>query len=69
MTARDDSDWQAWNDGTGKRKWFLARSGIGGMEYHWAKPAQERPGALIRYARYETACRAAERLNVKGDAS
>ena len=65
MTTPVSRPWEPWNDGTGKRKWFLARIVGGITEYHWAKPAQERPGALIRYARYETAHQAAERLNVK----
>jgi hypothetical protein len=63
MTA----SWQPWNDGSGKRKWFLARVVDGITEYHWAKsrPPLDNVGNLIRYASYETACRAAERLNVK----
>jgi len=57
--------WEPWNDGTGKRKWFLARVVDGVTQYHWAKSVPPRPGALIRYARYETASLAAKRLNVR----
>jgi len=68
MTTPVDSPWQPWNNGSGKRKWFLARRVGGVTEYHWAKPRPpylDNVGNLIRYARYETACQAAERLNVK----
>jgi len=58
-----DSSWHAWNNGTGKRRWFLSRVVDGATEYHWAKPQAARPGNLIRYASYETALRAAGRLN------
>jgi hypothetical protein len=57
--------WQAWNDGSGKRKWFLARVVNGVTEYHWSKPDPHGQQHVIRYASYETACRAAERLNVR----
>ena len=33
-----NATWQAWNDGSGKRKWFLARVVNGVTEYHWSKP-------------------------------
>jgi len=59
----DMGNWQAWNDGTGKRKWFLARVVDGITEYHWAKPRKGCSVALVRYASYKTACKAAVRLN------
>ena len=62
-TEAGDSPWRPWNNGTGKRRWFLSRVVDGVTEYHWAKPQATRPGNLIRYARYETALRAAERLS------
>jgi len=51
-------NWQAWNDGTGKRKWFLARVVDGITEYYWSST-----GVLVRYARYETALQSAKRLD------
>jgi len=52
------SNWQAGNCGAGRRIWFLYRGAEGAREYHWG-----RNGVLIRYARYETACKAAAWLN------
>ena len=64
-----DSPWHPANNGTGKRIWFLSRVVDGVTEYHWAKarPPADLDGALIRYARYETALQAAERLNQRED--
>jgi len=59
-----NSPWQPWNDGTGKRIWFLARIVDGLTEYHWSKPDPHGQQHVIRYASYKTAGRAAERLNV-----
>jgi len=50
--------WHPANNGTGKRIWFLSHVVDGVAEYHWSST-----GVLIRYARYETACQAAARLN------
>ena len=52
------STWQPRNCGSGKRIWFLSRGAEGAKEYH-----ESSNGTLVRYARYETACKAAARLN------
>ena len=57
-----NSPWQPWNNGSGKRIWFLSRVVDGVTEYHWANPGPH-SGALIRYASYKTAHQAAVRLN------
>lgn len=52
--------WQAYNNGSGKRIWFLSREVDGVTEYHWSKI-----GRLIRYKSFATAKAAAARLNGK----
>ncbi len=50
------SAWSAWSHGSGTRRWFVARDD--GSAHH-----EGRSGALVRYATYGAAARAARRLN------
>lgn len=51
--------WRPANNGIGKRIWFLHRDAAEISDrYYW-----DSRGYLIRYATYETATKAAERLN------
>jgi len=61
MTATTLPPWQPANNGAGKRIWFLYREGESlsyDQRYHYATD-----GRLVRYASYDSAKRAADRLN------
>ena len=55
--------WQAWNDGTSRFRWFVAR-GAWGNEYH-----ETSDGRLIRFASAAAADRRARELNALDGAS
>lgn len=50
--------WTAFNNGSGSRRWFVARETASGTDYHCGKNDE-----LIRYGSFEAASRAADRLN------
>jgi hypothetical protein len=52
-------EWYPASNGTSLRRWFLYRDDVHGIRgYHWTAA-----GYLIRYASYETAQKAADKLN------
>ena len=55
------SKWEAFNNGSGKLMWFVARVTSTGQEYLWGAN-----GNLVRYGSNVTAQRAADKLNNKG---
>jgi hypothetical protein len=59
-----DTPWSPASNGAGKRRWFLYRdeSVPVGERYYFDKR-----GYLVRYVSYETAQRAADKLNTRGE--
>lgn len=56
MTTSIDTGWAPHNNGGGPRRWFLYREDVRAYR-------MSRAGVLVRYASYDTAARAAARLN------
>ena len=65
MSFWGDGSWQPGSNGRNKMHWFLYRDGRSDeREYH-----EDSRGYLIRYASFETAQRAADKLNAAEVAS
>jgi hypothetical protein len=69
--TRTQAQWQAANNGTGKRIWFVMRGEGSTAEYLWTHPGTRtcppRPTTerLVRFASYEAAQRRADQLNAE----